>query len=591
MTAMLSELMGRLARLTGARTGARKSAPDGLLDAAAGAAARGEAGRARSICEEIVARFPRHAAGRRLLGMLHAEAGDAHGALAHLAQAAALAPEWPEAHLALGNVQQLLRDAGAAEASYRRALALAPAAAGAHYNLALLMRRAGRKDEALQAFRRAHELEPAHSQMTWDLVQALLDGAQPEEAWSAVQRTLALAGESAAGSKAAGVVHLYRHEPAEALERFLQATALAPEDPEGWLNAGLALRELGRFDDALVSCERALALRPAHAAARWHHSLLRLLKGEFGRAWTDYEARLLSETWPRQGFPQRRWHGEELAGKTLLVHAEQGLGDEIMFASCLPEIIARAGRCIIDCHPKLVAIFERSFPTAAVHGGYQTDDLRWLEAYPEIDYQIPIGSLALHTRASAGDFPRHQGYLRADPRKVASWHERLANLGTGLKIGLSWRGGTHASRSSLRSVELAALLPVLNLERVAFVDLQYTDTTAERAELQRACGVRLAHWPDALADYDETAALVCALDLTLSVCTALVHLAGALGKPAWVMTPYSPEWRYGSTGEAMAWYPSVKLVRQRRYGEWQPVIATVAADLGRLAARQPGDAS
>jgi hypothetical protein len=180
--------------------------------------------------------------------------------------------------------------------------------------------------------------------------------------------------------------------------------------------------------------------------ARWHRSLVLLLQGLFERAWPDYEARLLSETWPRQGFPQPRWQGEALSGKTLLVHAEQGLGDEIMFASCLPEVISQAGRCIIDCHPRLVSIFERSFPAALVHGGHQWDDPSWLAAYPAVDYQIPIGSLALHTRRNAGDFPRHAGYLRADPRKVAAWQERLAGLGAGAKVGLSWQGGTQASR-------------------------------------------------------------------------------------------------------------------------------------------------
>ena len=152
------------------------------------------------------------------------------------------------------------------------------------------------------------------------------------------------------------------------------------------------------------------------------------------------------------------------------------------------------------------------------------------------------------------------------------------------------QGGTQASRARLRSLTLEQLLPVLRVEPVRFVDLQYTDTAGERARLEEDHGVRLAHWHDAIADYDETAALVSALDLTLSVCTAVVHLAGALGKPAWVMTPYSPEWRYGHAGEAMAWYPSVKLVRQGSYGEWDPVIAAIAGDLVRLAACRPGGA-
>jgi len=580
----LSALVERLVQLARSRSAPPPAAaPDNLLEEAVAAAASGAGGRARVICEDLLTRFPRYAAGHHLLGVLQAQNGDSQGALAHLVEAAALAPEWPDAHLALGNVRQLLQDAAGAEASYRRTLALDPAAAGAHYNLALLLRRAGRGDEALQALRRAHELAPERGDMTWDLVQALLTAGVPDEARAAAERTLALAGESADAHKSLGLVHLNLHEAAQALERFHRAAALAPADTEAWLHAGLAARELARLDDALTAYERVLSIAPDHAQARWHRSLVRLLKGEFDRAWTDYEARTLSETWPRRGFPQPRWRGEPLAGKTLLVHSEQGLGDEIMFASCLPEVIAQARHCVIDCHPRLAPIFERSFPSATVHGGHQTDDPAWLARHPAPDYQIPIGSLPLFLRARPGDFSRHAGYLAAHPAKVASWRARLAGLGPGLKVGLSWQGGTQLSRSRLRSLTLEQLLPVLRVEGARFVDLQYTETARERAHLESEHGVRLTHWPDAIADYDETAALASAVDLVVTVCTALVHLTGALGRPAWVMTPYSPEWRYGQAGDGMLWYPSVKLLRQPRYGEWEPVIATVARDL-RLAA-------
>ena len=177
------------------------------------------------------------------------------------------------------------------------------------------------------------------------------------------------------------------------------------------------------------------------------------------------------------------------------------------------------------------------------------------------------------------DFPRHGGYLRAAPDRTAAWKARLAALGPGLKVGLSWQGGTQLSRSALRSLTLDRLLPVLRVDGVHFVDLQYTDTARERAALERERGISVVHWPEAITDYDETAALVAALDLVVSVCTAVVHLTGALGRPAWVMTPFSPEWRYGRAGGSMAWYPSVRLIRQTGYGVWEPVIATVAEQL------------
>jgi hypothetical protein len=192
-------------------------------------------------------------------------------------------------------------------------------------------------------------------------------------------------------------------------------------------------------------------------------------------------------------------------------------------------------------------------------------------------------------RSGPEHFPPHAGYLRADAERTAAWKARLAALGRGPKVGLSWQGGTQVSRAHLRSLSLERLLPVLRVPGVHFVNLQYTDSASERARLAQDHGIELVHWQEAIADYDETAALVAALDLTLSVCTALVHLAGALGKRVWVLTPFSPEWRYGYTGDRMVWYPEARLYRQARYGDWEPVIAAVAGQLKHCAdAGDPG---
>lgn len=547
----------------------------------------GDAEGARAAGEAMVARFPDDARAHYLLGLICSDEGDPQRALVHLERAVALAPAWPDAHLAHGNVQWLAGVAGGAEESYRRAILLAPGSAAAQRNLAFLLQSSGRREESLELLRRAHELEPGHPEAAWELVKTLLDTGEAGAARVAAERTLAVDGENPAGLRCLGLVHLLQHEPQAALERFERAAVLAPHDSESWLHAGIAAQELGRLDEALAAYERALELKPDHPPARWRRTIVRLTRGEFERGWSDYDARLVSVSHPWRRFPQPLWQGEPLAGKTLLVHGEQGLGDEIMFASCLPELIAQAGRCVIDCHPRLEVLFRRSFPAATVHGGLQTDDMAWLADCPPADYQVPAGSVPRILRSRPEHFPLHAGYLHADDERTLAWKTRLASLGPGVKVGLSWRGGTPDSRTHLRSLSLEALLPVLRTEGVEFVDLQYTDTAEERALLAQDHGVRLTHWPDALEDYDETAALVAALDLTLSVCTAVVHLAGALGRPAWVMTPYSPEWRYGCAGEGMVWYPSVRLVRQPRYGAWEPVIAEIARRLENRVRAEP----
>jgi hypothetical protein len=279
-----------------------------------------------------------------------------------------------------------------------------------------------------------------------------------------------------------------------------------------------------------------------------------------------------------------RWDGSPLAGRTLLVHAEQGLGDEIMYASCMPEAIAQARHCVIECADRLVPIFTRSFPQATVRAVAKGDTGEWLKNVPPIDVQIPAGSLPLHLRRTAADFPRERAYLKADPARVALWGTRLAGLRPGLKVGLSWRGGTSLTRSVLRSIPLERLLPLLQQEGMCFVSLQYGDVREDLDRVVRRHGVSIQHWQEAIDDYEETAALMCALDLTISVCTAVVHLGGALGRPVWTMAPLRPEARYGVSGESMPWYASVRMFRQPRYEDWDSVISKVAGELAALAA-------
>jgi tetratricopeptide (TPR) repeat protein len=379
-----------------------------------------------------------------------------------------------------------------------------------------------------------------------------------------------------------GRAHQKLHEPAPALRHFEAARQLRDGDPELYDFRGAMFQEMGRPDEALADYARALALRPDFPLASYHLAMARLLTGDFARGWDGYELRRLSADAAPSAAGLPRWEGEPLAGRRLLITGEQGLGDEIMFASILPQLLAAGTRCCVQCEPRLAALFRRSFPDVAVFAAGAP--------CPEpADVAIEAGSLPRLFRRAIADFPRHAGYLRADPGAVARWRARLDTLGPGLKVGLAWTGGVRRTRRELRSIPLAQLLPVLRVPGVQFVSLQYTaDAAAETAALRSSHGIDVHHWPEALDDYDQTAALVCALDQVVSVCTSLVHLTGALGRPAWVMAPAGPEWRYGAAGETMPWYPSVRLFRQAAYAEWDPVVLRVA---GELAALRRNDAS
>jgi hypothetical protein len=242
---------------------------------------------------------------------------------------------------------------------------------------------------------------------------------------------------------------------------------------------------------------------------------------------------------------------------------------------------------IIECNPKLVALFQRSFPKAQIQENVPAgQEPRWLEDAGQIDFQIAMGDLPGMYRNRWEDFPAHSGYLFADQSRVEYWKTRLAALGSEYTLGISWRGGSIATRRHLRSLTLEQMLPILHLPLRA-ISLQYDPVDAELSAFRESSGMEVIHWQDAIDDYDETAALVSALDGVVTVCTAAVHLAGALGKKTWVVAPLVTEWRYLEEGQKLPWYPSVTLIRQRTPGSWSGAIEetrqTLAMELARRA--------
>jgi len=248
--------------------------------------------------------------------------------------------------------------------------------------------------------------------------------------------------------------------------------------------------------------------------------------------------------------------------------------------------VAAFGRTMAAVERRLHRLFARSFPDATVFAALPDGSLPPRVARMPVDLESAAGSLGRYLRPDAGSFPEASGYLRADSARVAHWRARLAESGSGLSVGISWTGGVRKTRRAMRSLPLGDWLRLLQSPQARFVSLQYTpDAAAEVAALREAHGVTVDHWPEAIEDYDETAALVCALDLVVSVCTSVVHLGGALGRPVWVLAPYSPEWRYGFKGSTMPWYPSVRVYRQPVFGAWGHVIEEVAGELRQRAAR------
>ena len=567
------------------RAAERKRAASAQLEDARRLLESGDHVAARAVCEGILSREPAHAGAHSLLGALHGQRGDLERALAHFTTAAELAPPSEEALLGLGNTHRLRGAPEAAAQCYRRALAINAGSPAAHFSLGLALRQLGDFRAAAEHLERAFFLSPDFAEAAKECALLQIHLGDHEGALHVTKKALEANPSAAELHAALGLAHQKMHRPELALRSYEQARALGHGGAEFLNNLGYVLQELGRLSEALACYERAIELQPDFPLARFYRALARLLTGDYAQGWPEYETRLISEDTPRRPDSYSRWTGDPLAGRRILVWSEQGLGDEIMFASCLPEIIGAAGRCVVECSPKLEALFRRSFAGARVYAARPDRSVPEEVKADGIDCEVPIGSLPLHLRRSLREFPRHAGYLKADASRTAMWREQLSALGPGIKVGVSWKGGTQLTRSPLRSIPLPEWEPIFDVPGVQFVSLQYGDAAATVGALAPPHGTRIVHWQKAIDDYDECAALVSALDLVISVQTAVVHLTGALGRPGWVMVPYCPEWRYGAAGDGMPWYPSLRIFRQASFGEWGLVVAMVARELAALERR------
>jgi len=499
----------------------------------------------------------------------------ATGVAGHIGQA--------QTYDALGRTQDALD-------SLEIALALDPHSAPALQLAGRLRSQCGEHAEAAALLRRAIECAPKQALVLTDYALALNAGGDADAAAEAYTRALELDPTDPAPRINLGLLHLQHFGRFDAAERcFREALAASPGHVAGLANLGLALQAQGRYDEAFVIYRDGLKRHPDHVELRWNRGLANLALGHFRQGWQDYALRLVREGRRRlDGLPFPLWQGQPLASGRLLVLAEQGLGDEIMFASCLAEVRARVPRVVLECNPRRAGLFMRSFPDVEVLARSRGESSVPIDSSAAFDAMIPAGSLPALFRPDAASFPAHRGYLRAEPVRVAFWRHRLDRLGPGLKVGVSWIGGVAHTRRSLRSVSLADLEPVLGMPDLHCVNLQYSECAGEIAALHDRTGHVVHHWPEAIADYDETAALVTALDVVLTVTTSLVHLTGALGRPALVLVPAFAEWRYLASGEGMPWYPSVRMLRQQRPGDWASVVRracdefTAMREAGRL---------
>jgi Flp pilus assembly protein TadD len=381
------------------------------------------------------------------------------------------------------------------------------------------------------------------------------------EAVEHLRRAGTLLPDAAAPLRHCGIALRELGELAAAHEALVAAHRAAPQDPDVAADLAFSLQCGGSTDAAIALYERIIAGHPESANAHAGLALSLLGAGDYARGWDEYEWRLrVPRGGIRREFPFPLWQGEDLSGRCLFVYSEQGIGDEIMFASCFHELLATAGHCVFESSTRLVPLFERSFPGATILARDRSRLPDWWKL-PAIDVHVAAGSVPRFLRKHAQAFPQRAAYLRADPSRVERWRERLMDAGPGRKVGVAWTGGLPGTLRAARSYSLETLRPLLATPEASFVALEFLDCGTEVAAFNGGGDARVHRWPEALKTLDETAALVAALDLVITVTTATAHLAGALGRPTWVLVPSVPTWRYMWQGERVPWYPSMRVLR------------------------------
>ncbi len=543
-----------------------------VLQEAMGLHRAGRFAEAAELYRRVLKKMPDHFDALYSFALMRMQQGAAQEALALISKAVKAEPRAAPAHCLAGAILNTLGRSKEAIASYDRALAIAPNFAAAWNDRGNTLRLLQRPQDAIASYDRAIAAEPGSAQWHNNRGTALAELTRFAEAIASYDEALRLQPAFAEALNNRGAAHLKFDRPEPAIADLERAIALKPDYAEAVNNRGLALQDLNRHRDALDAHRRALALRPDGAEARYGAATALLALGEFDEGWRGYEARWSkADLAPfRRTFPNPLWLGDRpVEGKTVLLYAEQGFGDAIQFCRYAP-MLARRGATVTIEAPRALVDLLGSLPGAPMVVA-RGDKL------PPFDLQCPLASLPLAFATRLHTIPADVPYLAADPARIAKWRERLPPSGR-RRIALAWRGRPYPRD---RSVPFAALAPLLSRPDVEFVSLQQELTEDEARALPGFASLR--HVGPEIEDFADTAALIASADAVVSIDTSVAHLAGALGKPLWLMLIHAADFRWLVGRADSPWYPTARLVRQARTGDWSDVVGRVAGALAEFA--------
>ncbi len=526
---------------------------------------------AKRLYEGVLNRDPHHVDALHLLGVLAAQTQDPASAVSLIGRALQLRPDHAFAHCNLGSALQDLDRWDDALASFERAIRVDPAFVGAHMHRARLLRKLGRSSAALDGFERVLALAPEDPEIRYQRATLLHEMGRFTDAIAEYDGILARHPQRAEVHSSRGLALRSLGLWSEALASLNLSVTLDTSVAETHFNRATVLYELNRLEAARNDYRRAIALNPMFADAHFNEALAALASGDFELGWQGFEWRWAGRGGRRGPLPDasaRLWLGAEpLAGKSIVLYCEHGLGDTLQFVRYASVLAQRGATVTLSVQAPLVALLRSLEGPAEV--------LAQDHPLPPVDYQCPLMSLPLACGTRLHSVPAPLRYVQSDNLRVQRWQEHLGPR-TKPRIGLAWSGNPRNKNDGARSIPLGELIGWLPRD-YEWIGLQKDVRERDRAVLEAAPHIRDASRE--LEDFNDTAALIDCLDLVLTVDTSVAHLAGALGRPTWLLLAFSPDWRWLLDRDDSPWYPSVQLYRQRGIGDWAGVLERVGHDL------------
>jgi len=543
----------------------------------------GQLAQAERICKQILTYNSQNAEAFHFLGIIACQTGKYPVAVDLIIHAIEIDSKQSPFYYSLANA---LREQGKfmeAIEAYQQAIRIQPNHADAYNNLGTIFINQNRIDDAIEAYRQAIQIQPNQGEAYYNLGNALHRQEKLEEAIEAYQQAIQIQPNQGDAYNNLGVVLIDHEKLRESVQIYQKTLEIQPNYADAYNNLGNALREQGKLEESIRIFQKAIYIQPNHAEAHNNLAMTLLLKGDFKNGWKQYEWRRQCDNFPfeKRDFSQPFWEGTDPKAKSILVWTEQGIGDEIMFSSILPDLLSRNANVIVESDTRMVSLFQRSFPKIRFIPRQNPPNSQLLNT--TMDYQTPIGSLGKWFRTDNNSFILNRNtYLYACPKKTSEIRKKYQELAKEkILIGISWKSTGIDQRQTYSKKKKSTLLehwqPVLAQRNCYFINLQYGNVKQELNEFQKHNNLKIHQDEeiDSLSSLDDFAAQISALDLVISTSNTTVHLAGALGKQVWTLLPHIPDWRWTLEREDTLWYPKMRLFRQHRIGDWSDVFQQV----------------